>query len=247
MTAAGDLLIEGMSVRYGKAQALSNVTLIAPAGKVTAIAGPNGAGKSSLLLATYGSVASSGTVKLNGEDQSSIPARRRAKRVAIVPQGRQLFATMSVRENLQIMADMLHLPASAVDEAQNRFPVLAERSKNLAGVLSGGEQQMLVVARALMGKPEALLLDETMTGLAPLIVKQISDVVRELADQGVAVLVAEPSVRALHKIIDRGYVLIRGEIVTSADSGAELDKLLERHMGIESRDALEESGQSPVE
>ncbi|MCU1480948.1 MAG: putative branched-chain amino acid transporter ATPase subunit [Subtercola sp.] len=223
--------VSELSVQYGKAQALSAVSFVAPPGKVTAIAGPNGAGKSSLLLAIYGSIRASGGIALDGADVSALAARKRARQIAIVPQGRQLFASMTVRENLQIMADMLGLSRSVVDHALDRFPVLRTRSKSLAGVLSGGEQQMLVVARALMGEPKVLLLDETMTGLAPLIVSQIIEVVRELTARDVAVVMAEPSIRSLHRVIDRGYVIIRGEIVGQADSGTELDVLLERHMG----------------
>ncbi|RFA08521.1 hypothetical protein B7R54_04245 [Subtercola boreus] len=225
------LTVSGLSVQYGKAQALRNISFSAPPGTVTAIAGPNGAGKSSLLLGIYGSVQASGEVGLGGVALAGVTARKRARQIAIVPQGRQLFPSMTVRENLQIMADMLSLERTAVDHALDRFPVLRTRSKALAGVMSGGEQQMMVVARALMGRPDVLLLDETMTGLAPLIVTQIIDVVRELAASGVAIVMAEPSIRSLHRVIDRGYVLIRGEIVGSSESGTGLDLLLEQHMG----------------
>lgn len=237
------LTLADISVQYAKAPALRGVTIAAESGSVTAVVGPNGAGKSSLLLAAYGSVKSTGSVRIGDQDVTGVSSRRRGQEMAIVPQGRQLFPTMSVRENLQVMADMLHLPSARVDEALDRFPVLRQRAKNLAGVLSGGEQQMLVVSRALMGHPKVLLLDETMTGLAPLIVRELGTVVRELASSGVTVIVAEPSIRSLHRIIDRGYVLIRGEIVASAASGEDLDRELERRMGFESEQALREAAE----
>ena len=149
------------------------------AGAVTALVGPNGAGKSSLLLAAYGSVPSTGTVFLDGEEVSGLRTAARARAgIAMVPQGRQLFPRLNVADNLQVMAELLRLPRSAVDEAIDRFPILRTRLRSLVGVLSGGEQQMLVVTRALMGSPRVMLLDEMMTGLAPLIVRELADTVR---------------------------------------------------------------------
>jgi branched-chain amino acid transport system ATP-binding protein len=225
------LAVSGTSVYYGKARAVHEVSFEAPSGAVSAIAGPNGAGKTSLILAIYGTVRSTGKITVAGDDVSGLPPRRRARRIAMVPQGRQLFPNLTVRENLRVMADML--PPSSVDAALSRFPVLEERSTKPAGVMSGGEQQMLVVTRALMGNPEVLLLDEVMTGLAPLVVSQLADEVRKLAQSGVAVVMAEPSIRALSRIIDRGYVLIRGEIVAFAESGEGLGGKYEQAMGFQ--------------
>ncbi len=217
--------VEGLTVRYGRAAALTDVTLTAPGGSVTAVVGPNGAGKSSLLGCGYGSVAGTGRVFLDGEDVTRLGAARRARAgIAIVPQGRQLFPRLNVRDNLLVMAELLRLPRSAVDGALDRFPILRTRVRSLVGVLSGGEQQMLVVSRALMGSPRVLLLDEMMTGLAPLIVAQLAETVAGLARDGVAVLLAEPSIGALGGIVDRGYVLVRGSIVDGTeDGGAALD------------------------
>lgn len=219
-----ELNVGELTVRYGRAAALTDVSLDVPGGAVTAVVGPNGAGKTSMMLGIYGSVSASGTVTVDGEDLSSLKATERAKSgVAIVPQGRQLFPRMTVRENLQLMADVLGLPADTVDEAIDRFPILRERGRGLAGVLSGGEQQMLVVTRALMGSPRVLLLDEMMTGLAPLIVNELAETVVTLAkEHGVAVVLAEPSIGALGPMIDRGIVLIRGEVVASSDEGGEV-------------------------
>src|SRR3954454_6193872 len=129
---AGGLRVTDLSVRYGAASALSHVALSAPAGTITAVVGPNGAGKSSLLLSIYGSVAATGSVQLAGRELSSLSTASRARAgIAMVPQGRQLFPRLSVRDNLQVMAELLHLPSSAVDAAMDRFPILRTRAKSL--------------------------------------------------------------------------------------------------------------------
>src|SRR6185369_2841286 len=168
------LEVQGLTVRYGKALALDNVSFTAQAGAITAMVGPNGAGKSSCLNAIYGGVASSGALLLDGQDLSKLTPMQRARHgVALVPQGRQLFMRMSVRENLEVMARLLGLGEAEIEAGLDRFPVLRQRARQYAGVLSGGEQQMLAVSRALMGKPRLLLLDEMVTGLAPLIVREL--------------------------------------------------------------------------
>ena len=229
-----ELRVEDLHVAYGRATALRGLAMSASGGSVTALVGPNGAGKSSALLAIYGSIAARGRIVVDDEDLSSVRCVERVRRgVAIVPQGRQLFAHLTVRENLQVMAEMLKLPRSSVDEALDRFPILHERSRSLAGVLSGGEQQMLVVTRALMGSPRVLLLDEMMTGLAPMIVQQLAATFRRLSDEGVVVVLAEPSIGPLARWIDRGYVLIRGEVVArTEDGGKELDLQYQRAVGV---------------
>lgn len=229
-----ELTIEGLHVAYGRATAVRGIDLTATSGRVTALVGPNGAGKSSALLAAYGSVGSRGRILVDGEDVSKLKCIDRARRgIAIVPQGRQLFAHLSVRENLQVMAEMLKLPRASVDEALDRFPILHERSRSLAGVLSGGEQQMMVVTRALMGAPRVLLLDEMMTGLAPMIVQQLATTFRQLSDEGVVVVLAEPAIGPLGRWIDRGYVLVRGEIVDATESGGkELDRQYQHAVGV---------------
>jgi len=231
---------DGLTVRYGHSTAVSDVSLHVPGGRVTALVGPNGAGKSSVLLGIYGSVPASGRVLLDGSDISAMRPSARARRgVALVPQGRQLFPRLTVRENLQVMAEMLRLQRSSVDAALDRFPILRIRVRSLAGVLSGGEQQMLVVARALMAEPKLLLLDETMTGLAPLVVRSISDTVRALAADGVAVLLAEPAIGAVRDLIDRGYVLVRSRVVASSEEGGRaLDKAYQGVIGVQQTDAL---------
>ncbi|MFI5914160.1 ABC transporter ATP-binding protein [Dactylosporangium sp. NPDC051541] len=231
---AHELRLEGLTVRYGHASAVTALDLTAPGGTVTALVGPNGAGKSSALLAAYGSVAATGKVFLDGEDVSRLkPAARARAGIAVVPQGRQLFPKLNVADNLQVMAELLRLPRSAVDTAIDRFPILRTRLRSLVGVLSGGEQQMLVVSRALMGSPRVLLLDEMMTGLAPLIVQELLRTVTALAGEGVAVLMAEPALGAVRGAVDRGYVLVRGETVAVVeDGGKALDAEYQKRMGV---------------
>ncbi|MEV0809942.1 ATP-binding cassette domain-containing protein [Micromonospora sp. NPDC050200] len=230
-----EVKIEGLSVRYGHASALNEVSITARGGAVTAIVGPNGAGKSSLLLAAYGSVPATGKVYVDGEDITRLRSAARARAgIAVVPQGRQLFPHLNVADNLRVMAELLRLPNSAVDEAVDRFPILRTRLRSLVGVLSGGEQQMLVVSRALMGSPRVLLLDEMMTGLAPLIVRELAATVSALAREGVAVLLAEPALGVLRRVVDRGYVLVRGEIVAEVNGGgAALDDAYSAAIGVE--------------
>ena len=239
-----ELRLDGLSVRYGHASAVTDVHLTVPGGVVTALVGPNGAGKSSALLAAYGSVASTGRVFLDGEDVSRLrPAARARAGIAVVPQGRQLFPRLNVTDNLQVMAELLGLPKSAVDTAIDRFPILRTRMKSLVGVLSGGEQQMLVVSRALMGSPRVLLLDEVMTGLAPLVVQELLRTVTELAAGGVAVLMAEPSLGAVRAAVDRGYVLVRGEVVANEErGGGALDAVYRAKMGVERPRELRTAG-----
>lgn len=230
---SADLTITDLTVRYGTATAVEKATLTAPAGRITAVVGPNGAGKSSLALGVYGAVAATGGIDLGGTDLSSLASIERARAgLAIVPQGRQLFPKLTVRDNLQVMAEMLRLKKAAVDEALDRFPVLRERESRLAGVLSGGEQQMLVVSRALMGEPHCLVLDEMMTGLAPKIVSGLADAIREIADRGASVLIVDPAIGPLQRVIDRGYVLLRAQLSGAHDDVAALDDGYQRAMGI---------------
>ncbi len=229
-----DLEIDHLTVRYGRAVAVDGVSVRVPGGMVTCLVGPNGAGKSSVMLAAYGAVGAAGSIKLDNEEIAGSSSVARARQgLAIVPQGRQLFPRLTVRENLQVYADMLKLRGSAIDDALDRFPILRERSRRLAGILSGGEQQMLVVSRALMMTPRAILLDETMTGLAPRIVESLVNVVRDLSASGIAVLMAEPSIHAVRGVLDRGYVMVRGKVVDVGESGgADLDDRYIRAMGV---------------
>ncbi|MBP1050124.1 ATP-binding cassette domain-containing protein [Rhodococcus qingshengii] len=231
------LELDRVTVRYGSAVAVREVALAAPAGEVTAIVGPNGAGKTSLAGSIYGSVPATGTMKFDGREIQKLSALDRVRSgFAYVPQGRQLFMRMSVRENLRVGADLLGLKAEAVETAFERFPILRERSESYAGVLSGGEQQMLVLGRALLETPKVLLLDEMMTGLAPKIVAELRALVGGLAAEGVTVIVTEPALTALKSVVDRGYVMQRGELVRECDSAATLDNAYKQSMGVLSAD-----------
>ncbi|MEJ1087763.1 ATP-binding cassette domain-containing protein [Microbacterium sp. Mu-80] len=230
---SADLTLADLTVRYGTATAVEKASLTAPAGQITAVVGPNGAGKSSLALGVYGAVAATGKVRLGDTDLSSMPSIERARSgLAIVPQGRQLFPKLTVRDNLQVMAELLKLKRSAVEHALDRFPVLREREGRLAGVLSGGEQQMLVVSRALMGEPHCLVLDEMMTGLAPKIVNGLADAIREIADSGASVLIVDPAIGPLRRVIDRGYVLLRAQLSDAHEDVDSLDDGYQKVMGI---------------
>lgn len=227
------LEVRDICVRYGSALAVHGATFTAPPGTVTAVVGPNGAGKTSLLGAVYGSTRATGSVAVDGRRVDNLPAARRVREgFAYVPQGRQLFMKMSVLENLRVGADLLGLGKDSVESALDRFPVLRERAQSYAGVLSGGEQQMLVLGRALLATPKVLLLDEMTTGLAPKIVGQLRTLVADLAAEGVTVLIAEPSLAALGPIVQRGYVMQRGEIIVACDDAAELDTAYKQSMGV---------------
>lgn len=233
------LTVAGLTVDYGQARALTSAEMEIPGGSITAVVGPNGAGKSSLLLAIYGSVRSSGSVMLDGRELSALSAMERARSgLTLVPQGRQIFPRLTVADNLTIMARLLDLGPDSVEQALDRFTILRERSGQLAGLLSGGEQQMLAVSRALMGAPKVVLFDEMTTGLAPLIVDRLMGTARDLASAGVVVLLAEPSISAIRERIDRGSVLLRGDVVGAAENGLELESIYRKRMGMERSAAL---------
>lgn len=227
------LQVRGLTVRYDKALALDRVDFDAAPGTITMLVGPNGAGKSSCLNAIYGGVTASGEVRIDGQDISHMSAMQRARHgVALVPQGRQLFMRMSVRENLDVAAQLLGAGAADIEAALDLFPILRERSRQLAGVLSGGEQQMLAVSRALMGRPRVLLLDEMATGLAPLVVRRLVETAVRLAAEGVVVVIAEPAIGAVSDRIQQGFVMLRGRIVAQAQGGYALDAEYQRRMGV---------------
>ena len=202
-------------------------------GEVVTIIGPNGAGKSTLVKAIAGLVAvSAGTVRLAGREITNTPAHRLpARGVAYVPQTDNVFGTLTVHENLRVGAAPLPRRAAAArfDTAYAAFPVLGERRDRKARVLSGGQRQMLALARALVPEPELILLDEPTAGLAPRVAAEVLDLVRGLAARGVAVLMVEQNARAALGVSDRGYVLVEGrnrlegeaaELAANADLGA---------------------------
>ncbi len=232
------LKIENLSVSYGGIQALRGISLEVPDGKIVTLIGANGAGKSTTLRTITGLVkASSGSIRWNGEELlgKSIDKIVGAG-IAMSPEGRRVFADMSVLENLRIGAYLRNDKAGVEEDIQwvyRLFPRLEERSWQLAGTLSGGEQQMLAVGRALMSRPKLMMLDEPSLGLAPLVVQDIFSIIREINRQGVTVLLIEQNANMALKIADLAYVLETGNI-TMSGTGAELlanEKVREAYLG----------------
>ena len=221
------LKIENLEVRYGAVEALKGVSIHVNAGEVVTIIGGNGAGKSTLMKTISGlEPAAAGRVMFEGHDITRMPGYQRvALGVAQSPEGRQVFPDQTVRDNLLLGA--YHRKASAAEleadlQAQfETFPRLRERQEQPAGTMSGGEQQMLAIARALMARPKLLLLDEPSLGLAPLIVKEIFAVIRALKSRGVTILLVEQMANQALAVADRAYVLETGHI-TIEGTGAEL-------------------------
>ncbi len=223
MSAGAPLLeVRGLRGRYGPVEVLHGLDLEVAAGELVALVGANGAGKTTLLHLLSGLLRpSGGTIRFDGQDLGRLPPHRIvAAGLCQVPEGRQVFAPLSVADNLRLGGYALrHDPAWLA--AQERriyelFPILAERRHQLAGTLSGGQQQMLALGRALLGRPRLLLLDEPSMGLAPLLVAEIFRVIGELNRQGVTILLVEQNARAALGIAHRGYVLETGRVVLAA-------------------------------
>ena len=232
------LKIENLHVSYGGIQALRGISLEVPDGKIVTLIGANGAGKSTTLRTITGLVkASSGSIQWNGEELLGKSIDKIVgSGIAMSPEGRRVFADMSVVENLRIGAYLRRDKAEIEKDVQwvySLFPRLEERSWQLAGTLSGGEQQMLAVGRALMSRPKLMMLDEPSLGLAPLVVQDIFSIIGEINKQGVTVLLIEQNANMALKIADLAYVLETGNI-TMSGTGAELladEKVREAYLG----------------
>ncbi len=225
------LQVDALTVRYGAIQAVRGIDLEISEGECVSLLGANGAGKSSSLKALSGLMRpATGRVVFEGRVVTGLPAHRMAQMgVTLVPEGRQIFATLTARENLELGGFNQPLEHNRVDLARvlETFPQLATRLDALAGNLSGGEQQMLALGRALMSRPKLLMLDEPSLGLAPLVANQIFEVIRGIAESGIAVLLVEQNVHRALGIARRGYVLELGEI---ALHGKSADLLANEHV-----------------
>ena len=211
------LKIEDIHVYYGAIHAIKGVSFEVGEGEIVALIGANGAGKSTTLNTVAGLLKPrSGSILLNGQSIAGVPADKIVSRgMALCPEGRRVFLQMSVKENLEMggFTRPAGEIADSIEDVYQRFPRLKERYKQVAGTLSGGEQQMLAMGRALMSKPKLLMLDEPSMGLAPILVEQIFDIIKELHEAGTTILLVEQNAQMALSVADRAYVLETGNIV----------------------------------
>ncbi len=221
------LEINDLNVYYGAIHAIQGVSFNVREGEILTLIGANGAGKSTILKTISGILHSkTGSVNFNGEDISgTAPYKITRKGLSYVPEGRMVFSQLTVQENLEMGGYVRNQSeiAPAIDNVYVRFPRLKERRNQIAGTLSGGEQQMLAIGRALMSDPKLLMLDEPSMGLAPILVSQIFDIIKELNESGVTILLVEQNARMALKIANRGYVLETGRVKFSDEAHNLLD------------------------
>jgi len=232
--------VQALHVAYDAIIAVSGVSMSVPKGSIVTILGPNGAGKSSLLNAIMGVVPAGGAIHFAGRALGGESVEARVNDgLSLVPEKRELFYSMSVEDNLRLGRFRLRHQGSAepmLNEMWALFPRLKERRRQLAGTLSGGERQMLAMARALMGEPRLLMLDEPSLGLAPLIVREILQTASNLRDNGVSILLVEQNARAALRIADYGYVLESGRVMLEGEPDAlQADqRIVESYLGVRS-------------
>jgi branched-chain amino acid transport system ATP-binding protein len=230
------LSVRDISASYGKVTALHGVTLNVGRGELVCLVGANGAGKTTLMKVIMGLVpAAAGTIAFDGRPLLGMRTHDISRLgIAYVPEGRGTLRELSARENLRLGAFSRRWNTETrgdLERVLERFPVLAERIDQIAGTLSGGEQQMLVIARALMSRPQLMLLDEPSLGLAPLIAARIFEIITTLNQQGVAVLLVEQNARAALKLARRGYVIELGRTVLEGENLSENKRVLEAYLG----------------
>ncbi|ABB09420.1 amino acid ABC transporter ATPase [Burkholderia lata] len=226
--AAAMLKIKGLQVNYGGIQAVKGVDMEVRQGELVTLIGANGAGKTTTMKAITGLKAySAGDIEYDGKSIKGMPTHELLKRgLAMVPEGRGIFARMSIIENMQMGAYLRNDTEQIkkdVDRMFGFFPRLKERATQLAGTLSGGEQQMLAMSRAILSKPKLLLLDEPSMGLSPIMVEKIFEVVREISKEGITVLLVEQNARLALQAADRGYVMDSGTVTMEGDAKQMLD------------------------
>ena len=219
------LKVDDINVYYGSIHAIKGISFEVKEGEIVTLIGANGAGKSTTLNTISGLLHSAtGSVTFMGENLGKVPCHKIVSRgLALVPEGRRVFLQMTVQENLEMGAYTrgARVPEADLEKVFAQFPRLKERRRQVAGTLSGGEQQMLAMGRALMSSPRLLMLDEPSMGLAPILVEQIFDIIQELHRSGTTILLVEQNAQAALSVADRGYVLETGKIVTSG-TGKEL-------------------------
>ena len=219
------LKVDNLKINYGGIEAVKGISFEVPDHSIVTLIGANGAGKSSTLRTIAGLVkASAGTINLDGEDITNMPsAKRVGKGIVLCPEGRRVFPDMTVLENIKIGAYLRNDDLTAdIENVYNLFPRLKERNWQLAGTLSGGEQQMLAVARALMSNPEIMMLDEPSLGLAPIVVQEIFSIIKKInKERGTTILLIEQNANMALKVADKAYVMETGRITLSG-TGAEL-------------------------
>jgi branched-chain amino acid transport system ATP-binding protein len=233
------LSVRGLDLHYGDAQALDGVTLDVPAREIVAIVGANGAGKSSLIRAIAGlEPVTAGRIEFNGRDITGLPSHKVCQLgIGQVAEGRQIFPSLSVADNLDLGAVSRPARAQSAETlayVYERFPRLAERRKQAAGTLSGGEQQMLAIGRCLMGRPQLIMFDEPSLGLSPALVQDVFRVIRRLHEEGLTIVLVEQNVAVSLKLAQRAYVLENGRIVMSG-RGEDLlhdDRVRQAYLGL---------------
>ena len=240
------LIVDNLSVSYGVIKALRNVSIEVEEGSIVAILGANGGGKTTLLKKISGLIdAVEGSVTFNGDDITKLAAEKITKKgIAMAPEGRQIFGNLSVEENLKVGAFTINkdkannlskkkMLLKNLDRVYNYFPVLKERRLQISKTLSGGEQQMLAIARALMASPKLLILDEPSLGLAPLIVKDIFNIIKEFKKEGTTILIVEQNALQTLKISDYAYVVQVGEVIMEGHAKDLISnpKLVEAYLG----------------
>ncbi|MFC7294858.1 ABC transporter ATP-binding protein [Marinobacter aromaticivorans] len=233
------LTIKGLKTSYGQIEALHGIDIRINSGEIVSLVGANGAGKSTLLMTISGlQPADSGTITFEGKDLLKVGADQRvANGIVQVPEGRQVFKDLSVEDNLLLGAYTRGRSQEVEDDLDRmyeKFPILRQKRRNLAGELSGGQQQMLAMGRALMAKPRLLLLDEPSMGLAPLIIEEIFNIIKELKNEGMTIFLVEQNASQALALADRGYVLETGRVVVEG-TGRDLlsnEKVREAYLGM---------------